>query len=158
MANKLKVEVDLKQIHALASKGYNTSTICEAIGISRSYAYGNKAIKDTIKRGASEARQGVIDDLMKRSKGDLGATATIFLAKQLKVFEEYFSTSRPKTPEEALVKIGNIYEAVARNELSSEKGDKLIHYLEVFVKTLEVSELAESIAEIQKQLNDQKKF
>ncbi len=158
MANKLKVDVDLIQIHALASKGYNTTTICEAIGISRSYAYGNKPIKDAIKRGTSEARQSIINDLMTRSKSDLGATATIFLAKQLRVFEEHFSTSRPKTAEEALTKIGNIYEAVARNELSSEKGDKLIHYLEVFVKTLEVSELAESVAEIQAQLDEQKGF
>ena len=140
-----KIDVDLEQIYDLASKGYNTTTICEACGFSRTFAYSHKNITNTIKKGQSQARQSIIDDLFSRSKTDLSATASIFLAKQLKVFDEYFSTATPKTPREALNKIGAIYKAVASNELSAERGDKLIRYLEAYVKAFEVSVIQDEL-------------
>jgi len=152
-----KVEVDLEEVYTLSSKGYNVTMICDAIGISRSYAYSNKDIKDTIKKGASEARKSIVDDLFSRSRNDIGASATIFLSKQLKIFDEYFPTSTPKTPREARNKIGAIYEAVARNELSADKGDKLTRYLEIYVKAYETNELDKQIQEIREELEENKR-
>jgi len=149
-----KIDIDINQLFELASAGYTVTMICDAIGISRSYAYSNKDIKDTIKRGQSVARQKIIKDLMDRSKEDAGATASIFLAKQLKIFDDYFPTSKPKGIKDALSKISNIYEKVSKNELDSTKGDKLVHYLEVYIKGYEASELDTRLSKIEGLLNE----
>ena len=145
-----KVKVDIEQIYTLASKGYSVTMICNAIGISRTKAYNNRDIINTIKKGTSDARQKVINDLFARSEADVSATATIYLSKQLKVFEDYYPTSTPKNIKEALTKIQDIYQSVARNELNSDKADKLIHYLEVFIKSYELSELEQRVAELER--------
>jgi len=152
MAKKTKVNVDLEQVFELSSKGYNVTMICEAIGISRNYAYTNKDIKYTIKRGMSQARQTVIDNLMSRSVSDLGATASIHLSKALKCFEEYYPTSTPKKPSDVMTKLANIYQAVARNELSAEKGDKLCHYLELYLKSYESNVTEERLIALEENL------
>ncbi len=138
-------DVNLVEVLELASKGYNVTMICSALGISRSYTYSKKDIMDTIKEGTDLARQKVMNDLMTRSENDQGATATIYLSKQLKLFDEYYPTATPTTVKQAMSKIQDIYKSVARNELSSEKADKLVHYLEVFIKAHEVHELEERI-------------
>ena len=153
---KAKKEVNLDQVFELASRGYNVTMIASAMNISRATIYGRKEIRETIKRGSDKARQKIVNDLFSRSEADIGATASIFLAKQLKIFEEYYPTSTPKTPKEALIKIGAIYESVARNELSSDRGDKLIRYLEVYVKAYEANVLDERLAEIEKTLEERK--
>jgi len=147
--------IDLEEVRTLASKGYNVTMICSAIGMSRSYAYSKKHILDTIKTGADEARQKIMNDLMNRSETDMGATASIFLAKQLKLFDEYYPTSTPKTVKEAMQKIQDIYLKVSRNELSSDKADKLVHYLEVYIKAFEVNDLAIEVEKIKEQLEKQ---
>ena len=147
--------IDLEEVRTLASKGYNVTMICSAIGMSRSYAYSKKHILDTIKAGADEARQKIMNDLMNRSETDMGATASIFLAKQLKLFDEYYPTSTPKTVKEAMQKIQDIYVSVSRNELSSDKADKLVHYLEVYIKAFEVNDLAIEVEKIKEQLEKQ---
>lgn len=145
-----KLDVDLEVLEALAAKGYNVTMCCEAVGIERTTAYKHKHIINTIKRGAAKARQKVIDDLMARSEADQSSTASIFLAKQMKVFNEYFPTASPKTPQDALNKISDIYTAVSRNELSEEKGTALIGYLEKYIKAYEVSELEKRLSEVEK--------
>lgn len=154
--SRQKKKIDLDQIYDLASRGYSITMIASAMNVSRSTIYGRKEIHDTIKRGSDEARQKIINDLFSRSEADIGATASIFLAKQLKIFEDYYPTSTPKTPKEALTKIGNIYEAVARNELSGDRGDKLIRYLEAYVKAYEINEIDVRVAEIEQQLKEWK--
>jgi len=146
--------IDLNQVYDLASAGYTVMMICDAIGISRSYAYTKKDILDTIKKGHSEARQKVIKDLMSRSKEDASATASIYLSKQLKIFDDYFPTSKPKNIKEAINKIANIYERVSKNELDATKGDKLIHYLEVYIKGYEVSELDARLSKLEGLFNE----
>ena len=141
-----KINVDLKQVEELAAKGYNVTMVCNAMGISRSKAYSDTNILDAIKKGSNKAKQNVIDHLMKRSIEDQGATASIYLAKQLKVFEDYFTTSKPKSIKEAIERIATIYDSVSKNELDSEKGSKLVGYLEAYIKAYEVSELEERIS------------
>ena len=151
-----KIDVDLAVIEELASKGYSVLMICSAIGISKSYAYAHADVMEAIKAGGDKAKQKVIDDLMARSENDQSATASIFLAKQLKVFDTYFATSSPQSPSDALKKISNIYVAVARNELSEEKGTHLIGYLEKYVKAYEVSELDDRISKLESEVNARK--
>ena len=149
-----KIDIDLDEIEALASEGYTVTMICDALNIHRSTAYKNSNIINTIKRGQSVARQKIIKDLMDRSKEDAGATASIFLAKQLKIFDDYFPTAKPKGIKDALSKISNIYEKVSKNELDSTKGDKLVHYLEVYIKGYEASELDTRLSKIEGLLNE----
>ena len=149
-----KIDIDLPTVKALAVKGYTAAMIFDAIGISHSKGYHDLQIKQAIKEGHSEARQKVVDDLMGRSESDQSPTASIFLAKQLKVFDTYFPTSSPQSPTDALKKISNIYVAVARNELSEDKGTHLIGYLEKYVKAYEVSDLEERIKKLEEVQND----
>jgi len=144
-----KLNINLEELEALASKGYSVTICCDAIGITRTTAYNNSYIIDTIKRGTAKAKQKVVDDLMSRSEVDQSSTASIFLAKQLKVFDNYYPTASPKSPTDALNKISNIYTAVSRNELSEEKGNHLLLYLEKYVKAYEVSELEERISKLE---------
>ena len=144
-----KLDIDLPELEALAGKGYSVEMLCSAIGIAKQTAYNNKYIMDAIRRGHSTAKQKVVNDLMNRSEVDQSSTASIFLAKQLKVFDTYFPTASPKSPSDALNKISNIYTAVSRNELSEEKGTALISYLEKYVKAYEVSDLEKRIAKIE---------
>ena len=140
-----KLNVDLKLVEQLASKGYNVGMICSAVGINRTTAYKNSHIIDTIRKGAELARRKVIDDLMARSESDQSAAASIFLSKQLKVFDDYFTTSKPKNIKEALNRISTIYDIVSKNELSQEKGDKLVGYLNSYIRSFETSELEKRI-------------
>ena len=149
-------DIDLVQVQDLASKGYNVSMISDALGISRSTAYSNKSINSAIKAGHSTARQKVVNDLMTRSESDISATASIFLAKQLKVFDDYYATSTPKNISEALKKIIDIYKSVANNTLDATKADKLIHYLQAYVKGYEVNELDKRLQELENYVNEQK--
>ena len=150
-----KIDINLDEIEALASEGYTVTMICDALNIHRSTAYKNSDIINTIKRGKTKARQKIIKDLMDRSKEDAGATASIFLAKQLKIFDDYFPTAKPKGIKDALSKISNIYEKVSKNELDSIKGDKLIHYLEVYLKGYEASEIEDRLQKIEELLQDE---
>lgn len=149
-----KIEVDLKQIEALASKGYNAAMCFDAIGISHSKGYHDTQIKQAIKRGHSIARQKVIDDLMKRSEEDQSATSSIFLAKKLKVFEAPYTTATPKTIKEATERIATIYTDVSRGELDEEKANALVGYLNAYIKSYEVSELEERITKLEEVNND----
>ena len=144
-----KPDIDMKQVYDLAAKGYSVMMIADAIGVSRTYIYMHKHIINTIKKGKSEAQQKVINDLMARSEADVGATASIYLAKQLKVFDDYYPTSSPKNIKEAIEKISNIYASVSKNELDATKGDKLIHFLEVYIKAYEVSELEDRLSKLE---------
>ena len=148
-----KLNINLEELEALASKGYSVTICCDAIGITRTTAYNNSYIIDTIKRGTAKAKQKVVDDLMSRSEVDQSSTASIFLAKQLKVFDNYYPTASPKSPTDALNKISNIYTAVSRNELSEEKGNSLVGYLEKYVKAYEVSENTEKIKKLEEAQN-----
>ena len=147
-----KLDIDLEVVKELATKGYNVTMICSAIGISRTTAYEYPNIINTIKAGHDLARQKVLNDLMTRSESDQSSTATIFLAKQLKIFEEYYPTATPKTPEDAIKKIQAIYKAVAGNELNADKANHLVHYLEVYIKAHEVNELQKEVDAIKEML------
>jgi len=140
-----KLDVDLVLAEELAAKGYNVTMVCNALGIDRTTAYKHSDIINAIKSGAEKAKQQVIDHLMSRSIADQGATASIFLAKQLKVFDDFFTTASPKSPTEATERIADIYKAVAAGELNQDKGDKLVGYLQAYIKAFEVSEIERRI-------------
>jgi len=148
-----KINVDLEALEALAARGYNITMCCDAIGISQSKAYKDIQIIQAIKRGHAKARQKVIDDLMARSESDQSATSSIFLAKQLKVFDDHFPTSSPKSPSDAIKKISSIFVSVARNELSGDKGTHLIGYLEKYLKAYEITDLEERISKLEEVSN-----
>ena len=140
-----KLDIDLDEVYELACKGYNVTMICSAIGITRTTAYNHRDIINTIKKGADKAKQDVVDHLMSRSIEDQSAAASIFLAKQLKVFDNYFTTSKPTNIQDALKRIATIYDLVAKSELDQEKADKLVGYLDKYIKAYETSELEKRI-------------
>ncbi len=139
----------INQAEQLASKAYGVAMIADTLGIGVTTCRNNKALKTAIKRGQSEARQKVINDLMARSEGDQSSTAAIFLAKQLKVFDNPFTTATPKTISEAIERVGDIYQAVAVGELDQEKGDRLVGYLDKLIKGFEISDLEKRIASLE---------
>ncbi len=144
-----KIEVDLEELEALASKGYNITMCCEAIGISQAKAYADKEIIEAIHRGRAAAREKVLNDLFARSESDSSSAATVFLAKQLGVFNPKYSTTKPKSIIEASERITKIYADVAEGELSEEKGKYLIGFLESYIKSIEVGELEERISKLE---------
>ncbi len=143
-----------KQVEMLAEKGYSITIICEATGVSRSSMYTEpyKDILDTIKKARTVAKMQVIDTLMKRSDED--TTALIYLSKSLKVFEDYYPTETPKNIIDALSKIKDIYKSVASNELDTSKADKLIHYLDVYIKAYDAKELERRLEILEEAHND----
>jgi len=153
-----KIKVNLKQVYELSSKGYNLTMIGEAIGISRSAIYSkHRDILDAYKRGKATARKTVIDDLFARSAEDQSATASIFLANRLNVFADPFTTSKPKDLRHARNKIADIYKAYADNEITGEKADRLIKYLEAYVKAYEMTELQDRMQEIEQTIKKRQK-
>lgn len=140
-----KIEVDLEELEALATKGYNITMCCEAIGISQSKAYKDVQILQAIKRGHTSAKEKVLHDLFARSEADTSSASTIFLAKSLGIFNPKYSTTRPKTITEASERIIKIYSEVAEGELSEEKGKYLIGFLESYIKSLETGDLENRI-------------
>lgn len=151
-----KIEVDLKKIETLASKGYNITMCCEAIGISQSKAYKDVQILQAIKRGHASAKEKVLNDLFARSESDNSSASSIFLAKSLGVFNTKYSTTRPKSIIEASERIVKIYEDVATAVLSEEKGKYLISFLESYIKSKEVGELEERIVSLEEKVNENK--
>ena len=148
-----KIEVNLEELEALAAKGYNITMCCEAVGIDRTTAYKHSNIINAIRRGASKAKQDVIDHLMNRSIADQGATASIFLAKQLKVFSTPYPTAAPKTPTEAAERISKIYDDVSSGYLDEEKGNALVSYLQAYIKAYEISELESRLTALEEARN-----
>jgi len=135
----------INQAELLAGKAYNQIMIADALGIAYRTCSNNKDISEAIKRGRSQARQKVIDDLMSRSEADQSSTATIFLAKQLKVFTVPYTTAKPKTIEEASQRIVQIYADTASGLIDEERAKYLISFLESFIKSKEVGDLENRI-------------
>ncbi len=140
MKNRIQITNEIiKQVEILASKGIATTLIADSLNIAVSTTRCNEEIKEAIKRGRKTIRNKVVNNLIKKSEKDRTPTATIYLANKLKVYDEYFPTSKPKTIAEAVDRIGDIYTAVSNNELSSEKADRLISYLNTYLKAYEIS-------------------
>ena len=128
----------ISQAEELASKGFSITLIADALDIAQSTTRANIKIKEAIQRGRKTIRNKIVNDLIKRSEKDTTPTATIYLANKLKVYDDYFITSKPKTITEAIDRIADIYTAVSNNELSSEKADRLISYLNTYLKAYEI--------------------
>ncbi len=147
----------LADAKALAGKGYSNIILADALGISASTCTNNKLLKIAIKEGRSVAKQKVIDDLMSRSEVDQSATSSIYLSKVMRVFDDPFPTATPKSPLDALKKISDIYVAVARNQLSEDRGNNLVGYLEKYLKAFEISQVEDRLTEVERLLHEQKK-
>lgn len=141
---------------ALAAKGYSNSIISDALKIGYNTLWNNEGLRVAIKEGRAEARQRVVDMLMVRSEEDQSSTAAIFMAKQLKVFDDPFTTATPKTAKEAVQRMEDIYQAVAAGELTEEKGTHLIGYLEKYIRAHEVSVLEKRIEALEESINVEK--
>lgn len=135
----------IEQAEMLAGKAYNISMIADALNVGVNTFHTNKSLKSAIKRGQSQARQKVVDDLMSRSEADQSSTATIFLAKQLKVFTVPYQTSTPKTIEEASDRIRQLYADTASGIIDEERAKYLIGFLESYIKSKEVGDLENRI-------------
>ena len=139
MKNRTQITDEIVlQAETLASKGIATTLIADSLGIAVSTTRCNDDIKEAIQRGRKIIRDKIVDDLIRRSEKDTTPTATIYLANKLKVYDDYFTTSKPKTIAEAIDRIADIYTAVSNNELSSEKADRLINYLNTYLKAYEL--------------------
>ena len=135
----------IDQAALLAGKAYNQVMIADALGIAYRTCSNNKDISEAIKRGQSVARQKIVDDLMARSEADQSSTATIFLAKQLKVFTVPYPTATPKTIEEASDRIRQLYTDTASGLIDEERAKYLIGFLESYIKSVEVGDLENRI-------------
>lgn len=153
-AKKTRVTQDIiDNAELLASKAYSVTMVADALGVGVTTCYDNTKLSEAIKRGRAAARQKVVDALMLRADGDQSSTAAIFLAKQLKVFDNPFTTATPKTLEEAIVRIGSIYQAVASGELDQEKGDRLVGYIDKLVRAIEVNEIEKRLKILEDKAN-----
>lgn len=145
----------LQIIEEMAYNGYTKTTVAKNVGMS----LGNIQRKGTnayeaYSVGRKRLEKKILDDLIKRSNEDQSSTATIFLAKKLKLFEEHFTTAKPKSIKEAIDRIAKIYIAVAQNELNEEKATHLVGYLEKYIKAYEVAEIEERISKLEELLNE----
>jgi len=149
MATKIVITDEIiSQAEQLASKGYSTQMIASNLGIGYSTAKSNnKALKVAIKKGRDKARCTIVDKLLKRA--DESDTALIYLSKSLKVFEDEYTTAQPKNIVEATNRIADIYKKVAENILDKDKADKLVKFLESYIKAKEVGELEERIEKLE---------
>lgn len=150
MKSKLTEQLQ-KDAVSLALRGYSDKAICNTLqlGYSTLYTKPYLALLEAIKRARNEAKEQILQDLLERSKSDTGATASIFLAKKLKVFEPVYATAKPKDISEALSRIADIYESVADGTLEADKGDKLVNYLSNYIKAFEISELEERLTALE---------
>ncbi len=136
----------VKQAELLASKAYSVITISDALGIAYGTCFNNGELSEAIKRGQSKARRTVVDHLLKRSEEDQSSTASIFLAKQLKVFTVPYQTATPKNVVEASDRIKQIYTDTASGLIDEERAKYLIGFLESYIKSVEVGNLESRIA------------
>ena len=149
MATKIVITDEIiSQAEQLASKGYSAMMIASTLNIGNSTTRTNRALRTAIKKGRDSARKSIVDKLMQRANES--DTALIYLSKSLKVFEDEYTTARPKNITEAVQRISDIYTQVAKNELDKDKADKLIKFLEVYIKSKEVSELEERLEQLEK--------
>jgi len=146
----------IDQAEQLSKKAYNISMIADALGIGVTTCYDNTKLSEAIKRGQSQARQKVVDDLMARSEADQSSTATIFLAKQLKVFTVPYQTATPKTIKEASDRIRQIYIDTASSVIDEERAKYLIGFLESYIKSIEIGSLEERIKALEDKASDKK--
>lgn len=148
----------IKDAEKLAERGYSDKAICEALNFSKSSLYSTRYLDvlEAIRTKRQEAKDMVMNDLLKRSKEDTSATAAIYLANKLKIFEPSYKTAKPETIKEALIRISEIYEDVADGTLAADKGDKLIGYLSTYVKTFEITELEQRLQTLEEEVKNVK--
>lgn len=146
----------IESAEKLALRGFTDKAICNALQLGYSTLYTKPYIEllETIKKARSEAKEQILQDLLSRSKTDSSSAASIYLAKKLKVFEPVYTTTKPKSLNEALARIENIYEDVADGTLNSDKGDKLINYLNSYIKAYEISNLEERLQKLENVTNE----
>ena len=139
----------IKQAEQLSGKAYGVTMIADALGIAYRTCFNNKDLSEAIKRGQSQARQKIVDDLMTRSEGDQSSAATIYLSKQMKCFTTPYTTVKPKTIEEASDRIVQIYADAASGLIDEERGKYLIGFLESYIKSVEVGDLENRIKQLE---------
>jgi orotate phosphoribosyltransferase-like protein len=139
----------IEQAQSLAAKGYNISMIASSLNIGNSTTRTNTTLRTAIKKGQDKARCDVVDKLMNRANES--DTALIYLSKSLKVFEDGYTTAKPKSITEASNRIADIFKSVADNELDKDKADKLIRFLEAYIKSKEVGELEARITALEEE-------
>ena len=154
MAKKVKVDLDL--LKECASNGYSIAMTARLLSVSRTYFY--KHIKHTFELAQDEARKRVIANLFAHSGSEGGFQSAKYLSEKLHIFDEYVPTSKPTDAKDVLSKMGDIFLMVSKNELSTEKADKLMTYLEKILKSYETSELQSEVEKIKAQLDDQKGY
>jgi len=143
----------IKQAENLASKGYSTQMIASSLGIGYSTAKSNnKALKSAIKRGRDKARKAVVDKMMKRKEES--DTILIYLSKSLKIFEDEYPTGIPKSISEATERVADIYKQVAENRLDKDKGDRLIKFLDIYIRVKEISEMEKRLEDLENRCNN----
>ena len=135
----------IKQAEQLAGKAYGVAMIADALGVAYGTCFNNSELSEAIKRGQSKARQKIVDDLMTRSENDQSSASSIFMAKQLKIFTVPYTTSSPKTIEEASDRIRKIYTDTASGLIDEERAKYLIGFLESYIKSKEVGDLENRI-------------
>ena len=150
--------IDLEEVAALAASGMSTRQIAAALGIARSTLYKKADIVDTIKDQQQQLRLKVAKDLLKRSSSDLGSSATIFLAKRLGLYSCEYDMPQIRSIKSAVKQISRVNSDLAAGTVTSELATHLISNLTAYIRAYEVSELAESVAAIQQQLDDQKGY
>ncbi len=139
----------LDQAEMLAGKAYSQVMIADALGVASGTCTNNRALNAAIKRGQSQARQKIVDDLMTRSENDQSSASSIFMAKSLKVFTIPYTTAKPKTIEEASERIIGIYADTASGLIDEERAKYLIGFLESYIKSKEVGDLENRIKQLE---------
>ena len=157
MARSKKVTPEfIERAEQLALRGFSHSQIYKHLNIASSTFYSNAELVSTIRKAEDTLRIDIADDL-KTASNNGEISATIFLAKRLGLFATSYKMPQIKSIKTALTQISRINQDLANGTLPSELASALIKNISEFIKAYEVTELAQSIAEIQEQLNDKKK-
>ena len=148
MAKKVSIDFDL--VTELAKKGYTATMVAKAVGCSRSYFF--KHIKPTFELAKNKASKELIDTLFAHARLEGGFQATKYLCEKMHVYSENVPITKPKDATDAFNKMGDILVMVCKNELSTDKADKIFSYLEKIVKTHADVELEERLIALEENL------
>ena len=152
MAKNTKINKNMIQkAYELAKNGFSNKQIQDVLHISKASIYRIKDLKDSIKDGQMSLRADITKSLINNAVDLNNPTVQIFLAKQLKLFDDTFDTISINKSDDVLVVVSDIFKAVAQNTISEDKSKQLLSILDTYIKAYEMHELEKRIISLESQ-------
>ena len=149
-----------KRALKLSKMGFSDSAICQSVGIARTTLYSPKYadVMNTITKGREKAKEEVFNDLVKRSKSDTSATATLYLSEKLGVFKlPTYKLKKPSSVEEALQNISKVIGDYGDGLLDDKRANTIVTLNQAYLKAHEVHDIEKQLEEILIRFEDESK-